>query len=324
MRAYQVDSRVGHIRNSDDRVRKPKEKVEINGVGEATHTRISRKNSDEYWRNADFTVTSETFVRSLYKCTANILCDNYGSVTTKKNYECLLKFVKDGGDVRPWSYAVSFSNMRPVTIEPNLLLISPVNGENKNLVSFIHTSGIWLTGSQPFLLNPRVIEIASEMIARKLVHYSKHSIERPVTECFGSNWESNVRTSIGKLKFLWVVKEIEGKPNEEYLYLLTKCKVCGQTNPTGITLPREIIYTGNVNNAIYYSKNTWNRYSLDDLKKLGLEVERWDKKKLESYVNHGVSIPLENDVRKLEINDCKTICINCAEVIAFNAKDCFV
>jgi hypothetical protein len=325
MHAYQVDPRIGRIRCKEDRIRKLKEKAEINGVGEATHTRISRKDPDEYWVNSNFTVTSDIFVRSLHKCTANVLCDNYGSKTTRENYKELLKFVKDGGDVRPWSYAVSYSDLfkRPLTDEPKPLVLFPASGENKNLVSFIHTSGIWITGSQPFLLNPMAIEAASEIIARKLVHDNEPNPEKSLTDCFGFNCVSEGR-AIGKLKFLWIVKEMDGKPNDEFLYLLTKCRVCGQTNPTGITLPREIICNGNVSNTIHYNKNTWNRYTLQDLIKLGLKVEKWDRNRLECYMTQGISIPLENDVKKLEINDCKTTCINCGEVITFSASDCFV
>jgi hypothetical protein len=89
-------------------------------------------------------------------------------------------------------------------------------------------------------------------------------------------------------------------------------------------LPRSIIYEGNVNTVISYSKNTWNRCTLDDLKRLGLKVEKWEKKSLEGFMNQGISIPLENDVRKLKISECKTFCINCGSQITYNAEDCFV
>lgn len=270
-------------------------------------------------------VQSETFVRALHKCTANVLCDNYGSLFTRENYNDLLKFVRDGGDTRPWSYAVSFSNpfKTPITDEPKPLIFR-ANVENRDLVSFIHTSGIWLTGSQPYLLNPEIIETASEMIVEKDAHFKEPKTRKSITDFFGFNYESKARTAIGNLKFLWIAKEIEGTPNDQFLYILTKCKLCGQTNPTGITLPRDIIYNGNLNKTIYYDKNTWNRYTLEDLTKSGLKVEKWDKNSLEKYMAQGISIPIENDVKKLEIHKCKTTCINCGYLINYSASDCFI
>jgi len=325
MDAYQVDPQ-GRIRDSSDRRRKEKEKKVIEGIGEAMFTRISRENEPNInFLNANFIVISETFVRALHKCVANVLCDIYGSITTRKRYKDLLKFVKDGGGVRPWNYAISYPNpfTRLLISEPRWFVFS-ANGKDKNIVSFIHTSGIWMMGSHPFLLNPKVIETVSELITKKIAHIKESTTQKPITNFFGFNWLSKDRTPIGKLKFLWVVKEIEGKPSDKFLYLLTKCKLCGQTNPTGIVLPREIIYNGNTNKIIIYPKNTWNHYTLKDLKKLGFKVEKWDKKTLESYMTQGISIPEENDVKKLEIHNCKITCISCGNVINYNASDCFI
>lgn len=328
MDAFQVDPRVkGYTRGETDKKRKEKEKTVIEGVGEARHTKITReKRPDIEFLNANFAVTSETFVRALHKCVANVLCNKHGSMTTRRKFKDLLKFVKDGGDVLPWSYAVSFPNPfnRPLIEEPKCFLFS-VNGEDQKIISFIHTSGIWIAGSHPFLLNPKVIEVVSETIAKKITHIKEPNTRKSITHFFGFDWSlSKDRVLIGALKFLWIVEEIEGKPNDEFLYLLTRCRFCGQTNPTGITLPREIIYTGNINNVVRYGNNTWNRYTREDLKKLGFKVEKWGNKSLERYMIQGVSIPKENDVKKLKIYNCTTACINCGNVIDFSANDCFL
>ena len=173
------------------------------------------------------------------------------------------------------------------------------------------------------MLNSALIEATSEKITRKIIDDNKPKPEESITDCFGFDYGLSGKP-IGKLRFQWIVKEIEGKPNHEFLYLLTKCKVCGQTNPTGITIPREIIWNGNIHNVISYHKNTWNCYTLDDLIKLGLKVAKWDKNSLKKYMAQRISIPIKNDVKKLKIHKCKTTCNNCGFLINYSASDCFI
>ncbi len=319
--AYQADGEIkGRFRNKGDRERKEIEKVQIAGKYEAKEKKVSRKGSDIYLLNADFTVATPNFVRALHKCSANILCHNYGSATTRKEYPGLLTFVKEGKEVCPWSYAVSFANpfKRPLISEPMPILIQA--GEAK-VIGFIHSSGIWITGSQPFVLNQHVVEAASTLIVNKLVSDNKCD---EVLSCFGFNYESHNRDSIGKLKFLWIVKEMEGKTNDAYLQLLTKCRLCGQTNPTNSLLPRELIYQGDISNTVRYPRNNWNHYTIEDLKKMGLMVDKWDKNRLSNYMNQGIAIPVKNEIRNLEIPNDKVNCISCGHLITYSAKDCFV
>ena len=144
--------------------------------------KVSRKGSDIYLLNADFTVATPIFVRGLYKCSANILCHNYGSATTRKEYPKLLTFVGEGEDVCPWSYAVSFANpfKRPLISEPMPILIQ---ADDAKVIGFLHSSGIWITGAHPFCLNQHVIEAASTVIVNKLVNDNKCD---EVLSCFGS------------------------------------------------------------------------------------------------------------------------------------------
>jgi hypothetical protein len=318
--AFQADVGIkGRVRNKDDRERKERERMNITGKGDAKEMKISRQGSDIYLVNADFIITTLTFVRALHKCSTNILCHNYGSVFARENYRELLTFVNEGKDVLPWSYAVSFANpfKRPLISDPMSILIQA--GQTK-ITGFLHSSGIWVTGSQPFGLNQHIIEAVSEIILKKIVNDNCDE----ALDCFGFNYESNNRDSIGKLKFLWIVKEMEGKPNDDFLQLLTKCRLCGQTNPTGILLSRDIICNGDLNKKVSYPKNSWNRYSVEDLRRIGIRADCLDKNQFDNYMNQGMSIPIVNDVRNLEILDCKTKCVNCGNVITYNAKDCFV
>ena len=225
----------------------------------------------------------------------------------------------------PWSYAVSYPKLfvRLLITEPQILSQDVIDS-NRNryeAFSFIHTSGIWIVGSSPFLLNAKLIEAFSETILN--LPY-EHNSKKPISDFFGFTWGHKDREKIGKLNFFWVVKEIEGSPNEEFLHLLTKCKICGQTNPTRITINREIIYKGNRNRSTMYSQNTWNNYTLSDLNKLGFKIEKWNKNDLEYYMKQGLSVPIENDVRKMKIENCNCQCINCGNWINFSAENCFI
>ena len=294
MDAFQADAEIrGRFRGKDDRERKAREKTQIAGKGEAKEKMVSRKGSEISLLNPDFTVTSLTFVKALHKCSANILCYNYGSAIVRQNMK-LLTFVNEGKDMHPWSYAVSYANpfKRPLISDPMPVL---VQAGHAPIVGFLHSSGIWITSTEPFLLEPHKIEAASEVVAEKIIN--DNNGDEALT-CFGFNYESRNRDSIGKLKFIWVVKEIEGIPNESYLYLLTKCRLCGQTNSTGILLSRDIICNGDLNNKVSYPKNSWNHYSVDDLRRIGIRADCLDQNKFDNYMNQGMSIPIVNDVRK--------------------------
>lgn len=331
MDAFQVDEGIiGKIRGKNDRMRKKKEKINIQGKFEASSTSMRRDNNNENvnFVNADFIITSKYFVRSLHKCIANILCYSYGPAYVRKSYPELLYFVKNGRDVRPWTYAVSYAQPfdRLLISEPKVInhLLIKIQGNNHEVISFIHTSGIWIVGSSPYLLNPNLIEKISDEIVTKLAARKNPLLNKPLTDFFGFEWDKEKRICFGKLKFLWCVKEIEGKPNDDSLYLLTKCRMCGQTNPTGIILGRKILYEGDINSKIMYSKNSWNKYTENDLKKMGLKTEKLSKESLKTHTAQGISIPVENDVKKMNIKNCKTNCINCNSLIEFSADDCFI
>lgn len=202
MDAFQVDNQIkGYKRKSKDKERKQKERTDIKGIGDARHTRIQRDSKDIHLVNPVFVVSSREFIRALHKCFVNVLCSIYGSRNTRANYRELLSFVKDGGDILPWSYAVSYPNPfnRPLISEPKTL-VSMLRGDRISIVSFIHTSGIWILGAYPFSLSSLVIENLSEMIVKNMSHIKEPVTKKPITDFFGFGYESN---TIGKLKFLW-------------------------------------------------------------------------------------------------------------------------
>ncbi len=324
--AFQADKNIkGKIRNKKDKIRKEKERSNISGKYEAYTTKITRDGGNIRFTDANFVVTTELFVRSLHKCVANVLCYEYGSDSVRKKYPQLLDFVKKGGDVHPWSYAVSYAKLfhRLLISEPvvNRWSIKNTNKAHE-VISFIHTSGIWIIGSSPSLLNLNLIEKISDSILK--AHKKVPKTKKPITDWFGFEWNKETRNYIGELQFLWAFKEIKGKPKDDSLYLLTKCKICGQTNPTGICLPRDIIYRGNRNKRTLYPRNTWNHYTKNELAKLGLRIEKWDKESLRKRMHQGIDIPIENDVRKMKLINCKYRCINCGNSTKYSASDCFI
>jgi hypothetical protein len=206
MDAFQADYGIkGRIRNKDDRERKAKERIYIKGKGDAIDVKIGREGSDVHLINANFDCKSEKFVRSLHKCTANILCNTYGSELTRKSFPDLLRFVYYGGDWTPWSYAVSFSNpfQRPIISEPRPFTLSR---NLEDIVGFSHSSGIWLTGSKPSLLTSRIVEEASDIISQKIRESNKTNPEMAISS-FGFNYSlSKNDLVIGDLKFIWTKK----------------------------------------------------------------------------------------------------------------------
>lgn len=308
MRSYQADPRLGR----HDRERKQREKTEITGVGECKDMRIIRKNNDEYDVNVSWVITSETFVRALHKCTVNVLCDQYGVRITRDSFEQLLNFVYNGGDVHPWAYAVTFSKPGVIKYDPTPLVFH-FDDERKKVVCFLHTSGIWITGSQPYLINTAIVEFLCETILSKISEDNLLEPEKAV-DFFSFGWGFK-SIPIGKLKFHWIVKEIEGHPNDSFLHLLTICTVCGQTNTTGIHLSRKIIRK-KLDAISIYPRNSWNTYTNEELRSMGLDKEKWSKLTM--------GILVDKDVKELNITNSKTNCINCGNPITFNAKDCFV
>ena len=326
--AYQVDNGIKRKgKSSENKARYEKERKDIKGAGEAKLTSIKRnkKNTIEFV-NVSYRIVSENFIRSLHKCVANILCDIYGPSYVRKNYSELLDFVWNGGDVQPWSYAVSYPNFieRILISEPKVINRCQIRVNNKEseIISWIHTSGIWIVGASPFLLNPELIETISNSIVKT---NNQQKLKKPLTHYFGNNTFIDNKSPIGELKFLWVLKDKEGTPNPNFLYLLTKCNVCGRTSPTGFTLPREIIYKGDTNRTVAYPLNFWNNYLEEELMKLGYHINKINKEKIEKLkTKKELRIPMENDVKKMQIKDCYCQCINCGNMTKFSAKDCFI
>lgn len=329
MNAYQVDKGITgkkirgksskKIERKENRIKEKNERID--GEGGILIFNNPEK-TERSFRNANFFGIKENFIRGLHKCIANILCNEINSTKAREYYPELIKFVKNGGDLRPWSYALSVPDLfkLPLISEPQLLTLAINENDMPEVFSFIHTSGIWIVGAKPFALNPILIKNISDQITK-----NNDWNKVPLTNIYGSKFGiPNKRSGIGKLNFYWVIKEIQGKPEKEFLYLLTKCPICGQTNPTGITKSRDLLFNGDRNNGVSYPQNSWNNYTKEDLMKFGFKLDKWDKENIKDFLSQPITIPKEKDVREMNIQNRKTNCINCGFLINYNAEDCYV
>lgn len=331
--AYQRDPFMPGKRPGDKRKkdRRNQEKKEIYSTDYSACIRRDDQ-GNTYMENENFEYFNYDFSRAIHKCVANVICYEKGSIYVRDYFIELLNFVKNEGIDNPWawSYAASFANpfsplcIRPITIK----LVFSFNHDLKKeciWVCFAHTSGIWLAASQPHAMSKEKIESFSNSIRDHPRITDIENAGTDIKQIFGMAWDKD-RELIGELKFLWVKKQIEGQPNpEDSFYLLTKCKVCGQINPTGIMIEKTMILDGNQNNVSSTHKNSWNYYSTDDLKRIGFNTDKWDPNHLERYINtQGIRIPLENDIKKLNITNCWCKCINCGNLIKYDANDCFL
>ena len=335
MHAYQTDTRIKGKKTSDieRRQRRLKEKTHIEGISGAQ----IKRNPQGHWteiRNGSFLRNTDSFSRALHKCIANVICYHEGSKFVRKNCKELLEFVKNGGDVRPWSCAVSYPYIlnRALSVIPHAMKLLTIKNKNNEIVAlivcFVHTSGIWLAGSQPFLLSKQKIEMLSDALVNNTpeVKRVEKKYDTKITDLFGETSIVGIKNFIGKLNFIWIIKEIEGTKNpDDSFYLLAKCKLCNQTNPTGIIISKKTVFKGDNSNRISYEKNSWNSYSKGDLIKDGVNIEKLDSGHISKYIKtQGISIPIKNDVKKMDFKRKRFNCINCGELNIFNAGDCFL
>jgi len=291
---------IGKKGNKERKERKKKERYDIKGIGEAENVRVYRddKGKDINFCGASFVVNSPKFVRSLHKCAANVLCSVYGPSYMRNNYKELLDFVKNGKNIESWSYAVSYRNYNDrFSMEPRVMfsnkknkIVVDIEYGQYEIVCFIHTSGIWIIGSYPYLINKEIIEYVDREIFEELNkrnEFKGHNIK----ELFGGfGFMIDNREFIGKLRFLWCKKELEGK---------SRCKICGQKTPTGITISKDVLrnYKGG---CFDMNMNSWN------------------------YTIRGIPLGLNQYVRNLKINNCICKCIGCGNLIKYNASNCFI
>lgn len=262
------------------------------------------------------------FSKALHKCAINVMLDLYGYDHVKNNYSDLIDFIKDYKDEssRAWSYGICYSNPYSLFSFEPFLLSEAKHCELTLAISIAFPCGIFVVGLQPHIVTPELLKVFGNQSLQVQdwidagFDYHKHY----------KSIFSQEKLTFGELfSFFIVKKEIEGRRNpDDFFYLLVKCKVCNQINPTGIMIPKSVVL-GKTNGIGSKLKNSWNYHRKSDLDILcpGVEFSECIKK---AFINdYGINHPEENSPASLNIKNSNCICINCNESINYDSKDCF-
>jgi hypothetical protein len=321
---------IGKIRGKADRERKSNETTNLKGYGGGFTIKRDKNNSNFITltnlpdgSGGDFTY-NDKFSKALHKCAVNKLLDKYDYEFMKYNYSELIDFVNnnDNNDYLKWSYGACYANLfSKIHFEPFCLQMIEIENIPKAIV-LIFPCAIFIVCTKPHLVNIDLLNLVGAN-PPKLENWKQNGFDYLKHFTGGVD---DFRKSFGSLlKFTLVKKEINGKANpDDCFFMLTQCKTCGQTNPTGIMLGKETILNGNQNKKTGGKRNSWNKLLIKDLSKQGLIIEKWDKESLQNYIDQGVTYPVENDIKKMNITNCFIRCINCLEMIEFDAQDCFI
>ena len=337
LKQYQDSSKiigkpVGKVRNDEkNKKRKIKEITNISGYGGGFQMTSSEENSSYIsftnlpdGSGGDFSY-NDNFSKALHKCAINILYNEYDYIFMKSNFGELIDFVnnENNQNYQDWSYSICYSKLSSmVHFEPYYL----PQRKKENIpiaIVLIFPCGIFIVSTKPKLVNIELLHLVSNNIP-EMKHWEENGLN------FINHYTNisfpNFKKTFGKqIKFTLVKKEIDGKANpDDCFYMLTQCKTCGQTNPTVTSLDKEIILNGDYKHTTGGNRNSWNKLLIKDLSKRGLVIEKWDKESLQNIIDQGVIYPIENDIKKMNIANCFIKCINCLEMIEFDAKDCFI
>ena len=336
LQQYQVSSGViekpiGKTKDKERRARKLAEMKKIVGYSNGvTVERFPEINGTVFTGSPSGTTLydyeyNNKFSRALHKCALNIILHESDYFQTKKNHSELINFIKDPGYRWPevWSYAVCYRNLfAQMHFEPFWHIFSS-SAQEFSYILLVFPCAIFIVGTKPNFINPKMLENIEKIIPENL---GVEGFEFNTVRYF--SWEPPYRrTQFGeRFKFTFIKKEIQGEPNpEDAFYLLTKCWTCGQTNPTGTTLGKDVVFNGNQSQTISGHKNSWNRYSRGDLLKKGWKLDAWGADAVQAHIEkEAISYPAENDVKKLNIKNCTMQCLNCGWPIQYSAADCFL
>jgi hypothetical protein len=320
---------IGKIRSKNDRARKEKEQTELNGysggfkiVRDPQNSNVIKMSNLPSGSSGDFEYNPK-FSKALHKCAVNILLDERGYDYFKKNHEDLIDFVNnpEGESYNAWSYATCYANFSSsVHFEPFCLQMIETEGV-VHAVVLIFPCAIFIVCTKPNTIEVNLLNIIGSN-PPKLKNWIKEGFD--YLKHFESIMGGSRKTFGEKLKFTLIKNEIVGEPNPaDSFYLLNRCKVCGQTNPTGILLGKELVL-GQVTGLSSGNKNSWNYHSIEDLNILVPGIKISDSMSNDFESKYGINYPQEKSVKNLKISNCKYQCLNCGELNTYDAVDCFI
>ncbi|WP_298779479.1 hypothetical protein [uncultured Polaribacter sp.] len=306
-----------------DRKRKLEESTEIRHHNNSTV--VKREGSSTSFINPTFFKYDEKFSKAIHKCAVNVLYNELEYDYMKSHFSKLIEFVNSSeNNFSEWSFAVCFSNPNSNSyFEPACFQKIIINDVIVALALLL-PSAIYLVGTKPNLINVDFLKNNASGF-RDFIDWDDENFK--LSECFLESpyfAKKSFKTFGEKVKYSLIKKEIKGKPNpKDSFYLLVKCKTCGQTNPTGVMLPKKSALD-KINGLSSGNKNSWNFHSKEDLDILCPNVKFSESFVKDFELKYGINYTPENDVKKMNISNCKAQCINCNDLIIYEAKDCFL
>lgn len=319
----------GKIRGERDRVRK--EAMIKNITAYSGGVKISR--GDDFRRLEFLNAPSATgadpfnerFCRALHKCTVNLLYDDLTYSEMLPAYRTVIDFVYTGnGDYRQWSYGACYADMfQLATFEP-FGWLSALE-EQKCIAILFFPAMIAIVGLFPGIVQPQLLQLIGDNLLLDALPEQYREIF--VTRFNGGTFKDDRRKHFGStFKFTFLKKHIDPQPHPEGdFFLLFTCDVCGQTNPSLFTLKKRSVLEPFSSHIKQSRSNNWNRITVDDLKRQGIQVEKWESDDLEKYLNQPFSYPANKQfLEGSTIENCKSPCINCGSMVTWSKKDLYI
>ena len=328
--SYQIDDFQKGRRNSPERKqRQSKQKKYIEGEG--FKVKFDKDASTLRITSVDLSIYRDKFVRTLHKFAIELVCKEVGSRAAREKYPEIIDFVMNGTNPHLWSYAASYRRMimfnegfiRPWELNRCIVDDKPI------AICIIHTSGIYIIGLKPNTLNLQFIQQISQHILNSSDgYYYEHLTKNgPNFDHYfdSKDWKPVHRLdTIGQLNFIWIRKHVKPKQRSEDLHLLVRCKICGQTNPTGIQICRNAIHGKSVTGWSGGIKNDWNRYTICDLIQESSRVDKISKQQIDSMLDRPIYYPAENK-DKIFGNYSGTVrCLCCHNPVSWSKNDLFL
>lgn len=329
--SFQMDDfQTGRKNSSGRRQRHNEEKKHI--VGNGFEIKYDKEKNHMNATNISVSIYNDDFVRTLHKFAIELVCKEIGSKATRAKYGEIIDFVMNGTDAHSWSYAVSYRKAGLFGIwfvKPHKLSDITSNGTLVS-VCIIHTSGLYLIGLKKNAINTKLIHDVSHHTLTSTDGYY-HERVRKVGVNFdyaydSRTWPGNLR-AIGALNFIWIKKHFKPKQIDEYLHLLTRCKICGQVNNVGLGVPRDLILNEkNTISMIMSESDSWNRYVVEDLVRLGYKVDNMNKLRIDDLLSQPMQYSTKNMALFTSKIDSGVIrsCMCCGNPILWAKKDLFL
>lgn len=272
---------------------------------------------------------NKKFSKALHKCAVNILYNDSDYSFMKEQYSELITLVKEDNydKFHQWHYAVSyvFPNVNQ-HFDPYFFVAK--NKFKTNAIVIVFPAMIVLLGTEPNTITPMYLEQNAKQF--------EQAISQKNMICLESDKQINITQNYGyfggseyncqNLRFIWRSEEIKGRPNPfgDTFYLLVRCKNCWQTNPSGMSVNKNIFLQKRqiLSKA---KRNSWNCYTKDDLIKMGFTTDKRTESEYEEMITtSGINYSKEDLNNISSIIDCKTTCIKCGNEITFSNEDLFL